>query len=138
MTPQQTPAPTPEVEPAPDAVRAEHAELAEEIDGHRLRYHNLDAPTISDGEYDALMHKLQALEERYPELRTPDSPSQKVGGTVSTLFAAVEHGERMMSLDNAFSADDMAAWANRASRDAGDQAGEIDYLCELKVDGVAI
>jgi DNA ligase (NAD+) len=126
---------TPDVEPAPTEARARHAALAEEIDGHRLRYHTLDAPTVSDGEYDALMRELQGLEDSYPELRTPDSPSQKVGGDISTLFTAVEHGERMMSLDNAFSSDELASWAARLDRDGG---GDAEFLCELKVDGVAI
>ena len=98
-----------------------HAALAEEVDGHRLRYHKLDAPTISDGEYDALIRELQrASRSTYPELRTPDSPTQKVGGDVSTLFTAVEHGERMMSLDNAFSPEDLASWAARLDRDGVD------------------
>jgi len=130
-----TPASSARVPSAPDDARARHAALAEEVDGHRQRYHNLDAPTISDGEYDALMRELQAMEEEYPELRTPDSPTQKVGGEVSTLFTAVEHGEPMMSLDNAFSADDLAAWASRLGRDGVEEA---EYLCELKVDGIAI
>jgi DNA ligase (NAD+) len=125
----------PEVAPAPDDARARHAALAEEIDGHRLRYHTLDAPTISDGEYDALMRELQSLEDAYPELRTPDSPSQKVGGDVSSLFTAVEHGEPMMSLDNVFSPEELANWAARLDRDGG---GDAEFLCELKVDGVAI
>lgn len=130
-----TPSSSATVPSAPDDARARHAALAEEVDGHRQRYHNLDAPTISDGEYDALMRELQGLEDQYPELRTPDSPTQKVGGEVSTLFTAVEHGEPMMSLDNAFSADDLAAWASRLGRDGVEEA---EYLCELKVDGVAI
>jgi DNA ligase (NAD+) len=125
----------PEVAPAPDEVRAKHAALSEEVDGHRQRYHNLDAPTISDGEYDALIGELRDIEDTYPELRTPDSPTQKVGGEVSSLFTAVEHGERMMSLDNAFSGDDLASWAERLGRDGVEEA---EYLCELKVDGVAI
>jgi DNA ligase (NAD+) len=135
-----TDAATPAVEPAPDDAKARHASLAEEVDAHRLRYHNLDAPTISDGEYDALVRELQALEEAYPELRTPDSPTQKVGGAVSALFAAVDHGERMLSLDNAFSPDDLAGWYARVSRDLGDPeaVAALEFLCELKVDGVAI
>ena len=115
---------TPEVAAAPDEVRARAVVLAEEVDGHRQRYHNLDAPIISDGEYDALINELRDIEEKYPELRTPDSPTQKVGGEVSSLFTAVEHGERMMSLDNAFSADDLASWAERLGRDGVDPDGE--------------
>ncbi|HWB36284.1 MAG TPA: NAD-dependent DNA ligase LigA, partial [Rugosimonospora sp.] len=115
--------------------RERHAALAEELDAHQYRYYVLDAPTISDGEYDALMRELTRLEDEYPALRTPDSPTQRVGGTYSTLFTPVDHIERMLSLDNVFSTDDLAAWAQRVERDAG---GPVTYLCELKVDGLAI
>ena len=81
------------------------------------------------------MRELQALEDEFPELRTPDSPTQRVGGTYSTLFTPVDHVERMLSLDNAFTAEELAAWAQRVERDAGAGA---DYLCELKVDGLAV
>jgi DNA ligase (NAD+) len=135
-----TDAETAPVAPAPADARARHSTLAEEVDFHRLRYHNLDAPVISDGEYDALMRELQELEEAFPELRTPDSPTQKVGGTASELFAAVEHGERMLSLDNAFSSEELAGWYARVARDVGgpDAVAALEFLCELKVDGVAI
>jgi DNA ligase (NAD+) len=135
MTEAQTSTDTPQVEAAPGQAKERHAELSEVVEGHRLRYHTLDAPTISDGEYDLLIRELQELEESYPELRTPDSPTQKVGGEVSTLFTAVEHAERMMSLDNAFSQEDLAAWAARLERDGATGA---EFLLELKVDGVAI
>jgi DNA ligase (NAD+) len=95
----------------------------------------LDRPTLSDADNDTRMRELVALEDKHPELRTPDSPSQKVGADISTDFTPVEHLERMMSLDNAFSAEELAAWANRVERDAGAGA---EYLCELKVDGLAI
>jgi DNA ligase (NAD+) len=113
-----------------------HAELVERIDRMRFDYFVRDDPTVSDAEYDLLMRDLQALETEHPELRTPDSPTQTVGGTFSTDFAAVDHIERMMSLDNAFSPEELAAWAERVERDKG--AGAVHYLCELKVDGVAI
>ena len=121
--------------PAPPDARARHAELSVDLDDALYRYHVLDRPTLSDAEYDALMRDLVALEESYPGLRTPDSPSQRVGAAISTDFAPVEHLERMMSLDNAFSSDDLAAWAQRVEREVGEGAG---YLCELKVDGLAI
>ena len=126
---------TPDVPAAPSEAKERHVELADIVEGHRLRYHTLDAPTISDGEYDTLVRQLSELEEQYPELRTPDSPTQKVGGDVSTLFTPVDHAERMMSLDNAFSADDLAAWVARLEREG---ASDADFLLELKVDGVAI
>src|ERR1700743_2897867 len=116
-------------------VRVEHARLAQELDDHQYRSYILAAPTASDAEYDTLMRRLQALEDEFPELRTPSSPTQRVGGSYSTLFTAVAHHERMLSLDSAFSADDIAAWAQRAERDAGSVA---NYLCELKVDGLAV
>jgi DNA ligase (NAD+) len=125
----------PEVQPAPDSARERHAELSEQVDAHRWRYYVLDSPSVSDGEFDVLMRELEGLEEAYPELRTPDSPTQKVGGAVSTAFTAVEHAERLMSLDNVFSFDELEAWAARLSRDGAEEA---ELLCELKVDGLAI
>ncbi|GIF03029.1 NAD-dependent DNA ligase LigA [Actinoplanes siamensis] len=114
---------------------ARHAELADEIRGHQYRYYVLDAPTVSDAEFDKLLRELEAIETEFPELRTPDSPTQNVGGTFSTQFTPVEHAERMMSLDNVFDFDELNAWAERTARDAG---GPVRFLCELKVDGLAI
>ena len=116
------------------AARHRHAELSAEITEANHRYHVLDSPTISDAEYDAFMRELRALEEQYPELRTPDSPTQRVGGAISTEFTAVEHLERLLSLDNAFSAEELDAWAARAER----LGGTGPYLCELKIDGLAV
>jgi len=132
VTPAQEAAAGPE---PPAAARERHAALSTEIDDNQYRYYILDAPTVSDAEYDALMRELTALEDEYPALRTPESPTQRVGGTWSTLFTPVQHAERMMSLDNVFTLDDLAGWAERVERDAG--AG-VTYLCEPKVDGVAI
>jgi DNA ligase (NAD+) len=117
------------------AARERHAELSQRIDEHQYRYYVLDAPTASDAEYDALMRELEALEEEFPALRTPGSPTQRVGGTYSTLFTPVPHLERMLSLDNAFSTEELTAWAHRVERDAGTVP---TYLCELKVDGLAV
>jgi DNA ligase (NAD+) len=119
----------------PASARERHAALAAEIDENQYRYYILNAPTISDSEYDALMRELEALEAAYPALRTPDSPSQRVGGTYSTLFTPVAHAERMLSLDNVFDAEELAGWFERVERDAG---GPVSYLCELKIDGLAI
>ena len=121
----------------PDEVRHEWETLAEEARGHQFAYHVRDAPTISDGEYDLLMRRLNALEDAHPSLRTPDSPTQQVGGAIfSTDFTAVDHLERMLSLDNAFSTDEMLEWNARVTRDAG--GAELHYLCELKIDGLAV
>ena len=124
-----------EVQAAPSEARAEHLETAEVVEDARWRYYVTDAPTMSDAEFDTLMRRLEELEARYPGLRTPNSPTQKVGGAVSTLFTPVDHLEQMMSLDNAFSAAELEAWALRLVREGVDNA---DFLCELKVDGLAI
>ncbi len=121
-------------DPTPEA-SARHAELSDEVSGHQYRYYVLDAPTISDHEFDVLLRELEALEAEFPALRTPESPTQNVGGTFSTQFTAVEHAERMMSLDNVFDFDELTAWAERTVRDAG---GPTEFICELKVDGLAI
>src|SRR5256714_13636936 len=114
--------------------RERHAALSEELDENSYRYYVLNAPTISDGEYDALMRELTRLEDEYPALRTPQSPTQRVAGTFSTLFTPVQHAERMLSLDNVFNVDDLAGWAERVERDAG---GPVSYLGEPKGDGLA-
>jgi DNA ligase (NAD+) len=118
-----------------DDLRQRHKELSEQIDEHRTRYYLDDAPTVSDAEYDVLMRELEQLEEELPELRTPDSPTQSVGGYASSTFEAYEHRERMMSLDNAFSPEELESWHARLVREGAEKA---DFLCELKVDGLAI
>jgi DNA ligase (NAD+) len=121
--------------PVPVEAREEHRGLAELVEDARWRYYVLDAPTLSDAEFDTALRRLEELEEQHPSLRTPDSPTQKVGGAVSTEFTAVDHLERMMSLDNAFSFEELQSWAQRVGRDGLDGA---EYLCELKIDGLAI
>jgi DNA ligase (NAD+) len=123
-----------EQEDAPPEVRRRHAELSDDLNTHIYRYHVLDSPLISDAEYDQMMRELRGIEDSFPQLRTPDSASQKVGGAISTDFTAVDHLERLLSLDNAFSAEELDAWAARATKLGG--AGP--YLCELKIDGLAI
>ena len=118
-----------------DALRQRHKELAEVVEEHRTRYYLDDAPTVSDAEYDQLMRELEQLEEELPELRTPDSPTQSVGGYASSTFEAYEHRERLLSLDNAFSFDEMDAWHGRLVREG---ITDAEFLCELKVDGLAI
>jgi DNA ligase (NAD+) len=120
-------------------VRHQWTELAEQVRAHQFSYHVKDAPTISDGEYDELIRALNALEDEYAELRTPDSPTQQVGAAFSTDFAAVDHLERMLSLDNAFSAAEIESWAARVERDVASKGATAHhYLCELKIDGLAI
>ncbi|MGB9998230.1 NAD-dependent DNA ligase LigA [Streptomyces pseudogriseolus] len=120
----------------PAEAREQHATLAEQIEEHRFRYYVNDAPVVSDAEFDRLLRQLEELEERYPELRTPESPTQKVAGSYETEFTSVEHRSRMLSLDNTFNDEDLAAWADRVHRELGDQT--YHFLCELKVDGLAV
>jgi DNA ligase (NAD+) len=122
---------------APARARTRHADLSLEITEADHRYYILDSPTISDIDYDTKMRELRALEEQYPDLRTPDSPTQTVHGAISTLFTPVEHLERLLSLDNVFTDEDLGAWADRATK-LGGAGFKGPYLCELKIDGLAI
>lgn len=116
-------------------------ELRELVAYHDRRYHELDAPEIPDADYDALVRELRALETAHPELVTAESPTQRVGGAPSGLFASVVHRQPMMSLDNAMDAHELHAWGARVARGLGvDVAavGEVRYVCELKIDGLAM
>ncbi|MFM5905405.1 MAG: NAD-dependent DNA ligase LigA [Micrococcales bacterium] len=108
-----------------------HAQLADDVNRHRRAYYQENAVLISDADYDALMHELEALERQYPQLISGDSPTQTVGGSANQTFAPVEHLDRMMSLDNVFSAQEFQDWAARFPIDT-------PLLCELKIDGLAI
>ncbi|MCK8647190.1 NAD-dependent DNA ligase LigA [Mycobacterium colombiense] len=117
-------------------VRRQWQDLAEEVREHQFRYYIKDAPIISDADFDAMFNELLALEERHPELRVADSPTQLVGGAgFATDFAAAQHLERMLSLDDVFDRDELVAWNNRVENEVGTQP---HYLCELKIDGVAL
>ena len=119
----------------PDELRQEWADLAEQATAAQFAYHVKDAPTISDAEYDRLIRRLQEIEEAHPSLRTPESPTQQVGGAIfATDFTAVDHLERMLSLDNAFDGDELVDWAARVER----EVTGFHYLCELKIDGLAV
>lgn len=120
----------------PAEARENHAQLAEQIEEHRFRYYVKDQPVVSDAEFDTQLRALEALEEQYPELRTPDSPTQKVAGAYETEFTSVQHRDRMLSLDNAFDDEELAAWGERVARDVG--SAYYHFLCELKVDGLAV
>ncbi len=116
----------------PAASRA--LELRRELDEASYRYHVLDSPTIADAAYDAMIRELTGLEEEHPELRTPDSPTQRVGNVWDTRFEPVTHLERLLSLDNVFTDAEFRAWAERATREVAVTA----WLCELKIDGLAV
>ena len=109
-------------------------ELINEIRDHQFKYYVLDQPTITDAQFDALLRELQTLEEKNPELREPDSPTQHVGGGFSTQFEQRDHIEKMMSLDNVFDTDELAQWFDRVEK----EIPQPQYLCEVKVDGLAI
>ncbi|MEX2293662.1 MAG: NAD-dependent DNA ligase LigA [Acidimicrobiales bacterium] len=121
------------VEERADVLRAEIIE-------HNRHYHELDDPIVSDADYDDLVRELRAIEEEFPELITPDSPTQRVGGPASTTFAPVVHSVPMMSLDNAFEETELVAWGDRVQRrlDEGDGHVDVQYVCEPKIDGLAI
>jgi len=134
MSPAGQPAMQDDRKRAEAKVRVE--ELREQINHHSYRYHVLDDPEVSDAEYDELIRELRALEDAFPELITPDSPTQGVGAApVTALFAPVEHRAPMLSLDNAFSLDELNAWGDRVTRGLGGAAD--GFMCELKIDGVA-
>lgn len=115
--------------------RAQHQDLVQQIEEHRARYYGDDAPVISDAEYDALERRLRDLEAAHPELAEPDSPTQTVGAArAETGFASVQHRERMMSLDNAFGIEEVEAWLARVGKEAGD----LEIVCEPKIDGLSI
>jgi DNA ligase (NAD+) len=116
------------------AARQRHAALAQEVEELAYRYYVLAQPTASDADYDAKMRELTELEQRYPDLRTPDSPTQKVMESLSTDFAPVTHLQRLLSLDNVFTDEEFLAWAARATR----EVPVPHWLCELKIDGLAI
>ena len=126
----------------PAAVARERASAQERAErlralilDHDRRYYVLDQPSISDAEYDELLKDLRAIEASYPDLATADSPTKRVGGKPSALFAPVEHAAPMLSLDNVFSDEELAAWALKLDRGA---EGAIAYVCELKIDGLAV
>ena len=117
-------------------MRRRWQELADQVREHQFRYYIKDAPIVSDADFDALFNELVALEDRYPELRVPDSPTQLVGGAgFATDFTEAQHLERMLSLDDVFNTDELVAWSKRVENEIG---GNPHYLCELKVDGVAL
>ena len=124
-----------EISAATGDERLQWQELAEQVREHQFRYYVRDAPIISDGEFDALFQRLLALEEAHPDLRAPDSPTQLVGGGFATEFTAVDHLERMLSLDNVFDADEMRTWISRVEAETGPG---IHYVCEVTIDGVAL
>ncbi len=118
-----------------EAVRHRIAALSEEIRDLQFRYFVMDSPIVADAEYDKLFKELQELEKKHPELRSPDSPTQTVGGDFSTEFTAVNHIERMWSLDNAFADVELEEWITRVTKDSPIAP---HWLCELKIDGLAI
>ncbi len=120
----------------PEEIKRRVEALRREIDYHNWRYYVLDQPVISDAEYDALMAELQRLEQRYPELVTPDSPTQRVGAPPSEAFAPVRHEVPMLSLDNAFTDEDVHDFERRVKERLGEE--KIDYATEPKLDGLAV
>ena len=117
-----------------NAARHRITELTQEIRDHQFKYYVLDAPTITDAQFDSLLKELAALEAKHPELLEPDSPSLGVGGGFATTFTQHDHIEKMMSLDNVFDSQELDSWFDRVEK----ESPSPEYLCELKVDGLAI
>lgn len=109
-------------------------ELQDRLNSYNYEYHVLDNPSVPDSEYDKLLHELIALEEQYPEFKTDTSPTVRVGGEVMSRFEKVAHDTPMLSLSNAFNAEELRAFDKRVR----DMVGEVDYMCELKIDGLAV
>ncbi|MFL8935558.1 NAD-dependent DNA ligase LigA [Rossellomorea oryzaecorticis] len=110
-------------------------ELHELLNQYNYEYHVLDKPSVPDSEYDQLLRELIELEDQHPELRTADSPSQRVGGTILDAFEKVEHRSQMLSLGNAFNEQDLRDFDRRVRQAVGD---DFSYVCELKIDGLAV
>ena len=115
--------------------------LRDDIRRHNQLYYEQDSPEIPDSEFDALLRELLELEDAHPDLITPDSPTQSVGGLATTTFSSVEHRVPMMSLDNAFSPDEISAWGGRLERriaELGASRESVGLVAELKIDGLAV
>ncbi|MBS3910206.1 MAG: NAD-dependent DNA ligase LigA [Actinobacteria bacterium] len=118
------------------AVGKRAEELRRQVNYHNYRYYVLDSPEISDDEYDILVRELEAIESQHPELITPDSPTQRIGAEPSEAFKPIKHRSKMLSLANAFSFEELSEFFNRISREL--DTDKIDFVCELKIDGVAV
>src|SRR5690606_20450824 len=118
-------------------IRDRAAELREILTRANYEYYVLDRPTLSDPDYDRLFQELRRIEEAHPELRTPDSPTQRIGATPASRLEKTEHLAPMLSLDNAFSLDELEAWETRNARIAA-EVRSCGYTAEPKVDGIAV
>ncbi len=123
-----------------ESLRTEYEQLADDVRRYRFAYYNEDAPLVSDAEFDRLFSRLEEIEALHPELVANDSPTQEVGGEVSSAFAPVQHLSRMYSLEDVFSTSELSAWIERASANAATQASheKLRWLCEVKIDGLAV
>ncbi|MDH5696054.1 MAG: NAD-dependent DNA ligase LigA, partial [Dehalococcoidia bacterium] len=119
-----------------DKVKKRIEQLRAEVNRHNYLYYVLDSPEISDAEYDELMRELKKLEEQYPQLVTPDSPTQRVGAAPVEAFGVVEHPYPLLSLGNAFSKEELLAWYTRTSKLVAEQP--FNFACEHKIDGLAV
>jgi len=117
-------------------VKKEIEKLRDEIRRHDYSYYALSQPKVSDKEYDALMQKLKQLEERYPDFKSPDSPTVRVAGMVLEGFQTVRHRKKMLSLDNTYSFEELKDWAKRVEKGLG-SVRDIEYVVELKIDGLS-
>ena len=120
----------------PKKARDRAKQLAKELEGHNRLYHVEAKPEISDLEFDALLRELEALESEHPELRSPDSPTQRIGGEPSEGFETVQHAVPMLSIDNTYNAEELRAFDERVRKGLKDESPR--YVVEAKIDGVAV
>ena len=118
------------------AIKKKIDALREKIRHHEYRYYVLDDPEISDAEFDKLMNELKRIEAEHPELITPDSPTQRVGGKPREGFVKAKHSSPMLSLDNAYSEEELRDWERRVHELSG--RTDLEYMCELKLDGMSL
>src|SRR5438105_15008723 len=118
------------------AIQKKIEALREKIRHHEYRYYVLDDPQLSDADFDKLMNELKRIEAEHPELVTPDSPTQRVGGKPREGFVKARHSSPMLSLDNTYNEDELRAWERRVHELSGRK--DIEYMCELKLDGMSM
>src|SRR5690606_12639427 len=117
-------------------IEKEITSLREQLNRHNYNYYVLDAPEITDYEFDMKLNTLQKLEAEYPQYRDPNSPTVRVGGMITKKFKTIKHSIRMYSLDNSYSKEDLVDWERRIGRVLGEEA--VEFTCELKYDGASI
>ena len=125
----------------PESIKERYERLKKEVARHQYLYHTLDKPEISDQAYDALLRELIEIEEKYPEIKTADSPSQRIGASIQKEFKKITHKVKQWSYDNVFSFEELSKWQDKISKilkNAGEDPGKLEYVAELKINGLKV